>query len=143
MSTISNRSSLTVLALSLGLFLSSFAFVVAQTGGDPAITNPAGDPVVTNPSAQSGQGALVNPLKVNSLEGLLGLIVAAAVRIGTIILVLALVWVGFLFVAARGREEQLRTARSAFFWTVIGGLVLLGAQGLSAVIQSTANTLGS
>src|SRR3989344_277553 len=60
---------------------------------------------------------------------------------GTIILILMFVWVGFLFVAARGSEEKLRTARTAFFWTVIGGLILLGAEGIARVIQSTADTL--
>ena len=86
-------------------------------------------------------GTLVNPLKVNDLQGLLGLVVQAAVSIGTIILVLALVWTGFLFVAARGNEEKIRTARAALFWTVIGGLILLGATGLSQVIQSTATSV--
>ena len=69
------------------------------------------------------------------------LVLEAAIRIGTIILVLMFVWVGFLFVAARGNEEKLRTARMAFFWTVIGGLIILGAKGIAEVIQSTASTL--
>jgi hypothetical protein len=84
----------------------------------------------------------VNPLKVCSLEALLDLVLVAVIRIGTIVLIMMLVWVGFLFVTARGNEEKLRDARRAFFWTIIGGLILLGARGLSAVIQSTANTLG-
>ena len=83
----------------------------------------------------------MNPLKADSLEDLLSLVLKAAVRIGTIILILMFVWVGFLFVAARGSEEKLRTARTAFFWTVIGGLILLGAEGIARVIQSTADTL--
>lgn len=98
-------------------------------------------PTAPSGGASSGTGTLVNPLKADSLEGLLALIVRAVVRIGTIILVLALIWVGFLFVAARGNEEKLRNARQAFFWTIIGGLILLGAEGLSRVIQSTASAL--
>lgn len=95
-----------------------------------------------NPSG-SPQVPLTNPLQVDSLEGLLGLIIEAAVRIGTIVLILALVYVGFLFVTSRGNEEKIRDARRYFFWIVIGGLLVLGAKGLSEVIKSTATTLGT
>lgn len=114
--------------------LSGIAF--AETTATPPAAAPTS-------AAKSGQKTLVNPLKVNSLEGLLGLIIDAAVQLGTIVLILALVYVGFLFVAARGSEEKIRDARRYFFWIVIGGLLVLGAKGLSEVIKSTANTLGT
>lgn len=61
--------------------------------------------------------------------------------LGTIALVVALVWVGALFVFAQGAEEKIRDARNALMWTVIGGLVLLGAQSISIVIQNTVQSL--
>lgn len=73
--------------------------------------------------------------------GLLGLILDAIITLGTIVLVLALVWVGFLFVFAQGAEEKIRDARSALLWTVLGGLLLLGAKAISLVIQSTVEAL--
>lgn len=106
-------------------------------------TSPGPTSGVTSGGTSAGGQGLINPLKVNSLEGLLGLIIDAAVRLGTIVLVLALVYVGFLFVAARGQEEKIRDARRYFFWIVIGGLLVLGAKGLSEVIKATANTLGT
>ena len=54
-----------------------------------------------------------------------------------------LVYVGFLFVAARGNEEKISSARSALVWTVVGGLILLGASAISAVIQATVGTITS
>ena len=84
---------------------------------------------------------LVNPLKVDSLEGLLTLILEAVIDIGTIILVLAIVYVGFKFVIAQGSEEKIREARSALVWTVIGGLILLGANAIMLVIRETAANL--
>lgn len=113
----------------------------AATGTTPGSANTGLDQGSAN--SPDGSIRLVNPLKVDSIEGLLDLIIEAAIRIGTIILVLALIWVGFLFVAARGNPEKLSTARTAFIWTIIGGLILLGAKGLSEVIQSTATNLGS
>lgn len=85
---------------------------------------------------------LVNPLQnIDSFPDLLNAIIGAIVDIGFIVLILMLVFVGFKFVAAQGREEELRNARSALVWTVIGGLILLGAEAISLVVQSTAEAL--
>ncbi len=102
----------------------------------------------TGGAADSGVGtpstgnSLQNPLKnVSSLQDLLLAILGGVVMLGTIALVVALVWVGALFVFAQGAEEKIRDARNALMWTVIGGLVLLGAQSISIVIQNTVQSL--
>lgn len=85
---------------------------------------------------------LVNPLRgINSFEELLARLLEAVVRIGTIFLTVAIIWVGFLFVAARGNEEKVTRARQALLYTVIGGLILLGAQAIASVIQSTVESI--
>jgi hypothetical protein len=89
----------------------------------------------------TNEGALVNPLNACSIPQLLGVILEAVVYLGTIILVLMLVYVGFLFVMAQGKPDKLKEARTALLWTVIGGLLLLGAEGLAIVIKSTAEAL--
>ncbi len=88
----------------------------------------------------SGQ-TLANPLKFNSLDELLDGILAAVIKLGSVILTLALIWTGFKFVAARGNEEKIRSARTALMWTVIGGLILLGATAIKEVITSTVGSL--
>ncbi|MEA2701529.1 MAG: hypothetical protein QOE22_238 [Candidatus Parcubacteria bacterium] len=164
MSTVPTKQLLTTFVFALVIFLIPLAFASAQTctadnastvctGGkickegscqtpEAAPTATGGGSAGTTGNCGTTSGTLVNPLKVCSLEALLDLVLVAVIRIGTIVLIMMLVWVGFLFVTARGNEEKLRDARRAFFWTIIGGLILLGARGLSAVIQSTANTLG-
>lgn len=112
------------------------------TGGNPNPLPTGGneDPVSTggNPST-----ALINPLgSIDSLEELVNEIMKAVVRIGSILLTLAIIWVGFKFVVAQGNEEKLQEARGAFVWVVIGGLILLGAQAISLVIQQTVEGLG-
>ncbi|HEX8591368.1 MAG TPA: hypothetical protein VF696_01280 [Candidatus Paceibacterota bacterium] len=84
---------------------------------------------------------LINPLKVDSLEGLLDLVVEAAIDLGTIVLVLALIWTGFKFITAQGNPTEITNARKMLMWVLLGGLLLLGAKGLSEVIKSTATTL--
>ncbi|HEV7121224.1 MAG TPA: pilin [Candidatus Paceibacterota bacterium] len=98
----------------------------------------------TNPASGGNTSGtlLVNPLKgITSLPDLLKAVLGAIMEIGTIVLILALVWVGFSFVRAQGNPEELKKARSALVWTIIGGAILLGAQALSDVIQSTVNNL--
>lgn len=114
-------------------------FVAPALAVDTGGTNPA-DPGGTNPGGTTGV-TLVNPLKVDNLQDLLNIILDAVIYLGTIVLVIMLVWVGFLFVKAQGKPEELTKARQAFIWTIIGGLILLGARGIMTVIQSTANTL--
>ena len=118
-------------------------------GGDPAGTGGGRDPAGTgagrDPAGTGGfEGGLKNPLKdIDSLEDLLSAILEAVVRLGGIILVIAIVYVGFKFVVAQGNEEKIKEARSALVWTVIGGLILLGAQAISLVIQETASSFTS
>jgi hypothetical protein len=101
----------------------------------PASNNAAGQ-------QSGGNNVLVNPLKnISSLSGLLGAVLGAAVQLGTIILILAFVWIGFQFVRAQGKPAEIDKAKTALLWTCIGGLILLGAQALSSVIQSTVSSL--
>lgn len=107
---------------------------LAQSGS----TNPAGTPGSTN--AGTGAG-LINPLKVDSFDGLLRAILNGVIEIGTIVLILMLVYVGFMFVMARGNPTELQKAKSALLWTVIGGLVLLGATAIQVVISGTVESI--
>lgn len=109
-------------------------------GGNPpaASTDLGGNP----PSGAASGNLLVNPLKsIDSLPELLQALLGGLVEIGTIVLILALVWVGFSFVRAQGKPEELKKARSALVWTIIGGGILLGAQAISNLIQSTVSSL--
>lgn len=108
----------------------------------PTQTNGNNHPVGPSGTQSTGVTSLHNPLNnVNTLEDLLTAVLGAVISLGTIALVVALVWVGAQFVFAQGQEEKIRDARNALMWTVIGGLVLLGAQTISMVIQSTVGAL--
>lgn len=101
----------------------------------------SGSGTAVDKTGNSG-GTLVNPLNgINSLPELLTAILKAVVELGSLLLVFMLVYVGFLFVVAQGNEEKIRSAREALVWTVVGGLILLGAEAISLVIQSTAASL--
>lgn len=127
------------LAASALLAVASVAQAQVNPGGNPGGgVNPGG-----NPETTEGPRGLVNPLgdDVETLPQFLEAILKGVVDIGTIILIMMLVYVGFLFVAARGNAEKLQSAKSALVWTVVGGLILLGATAIQMVITETVKSL--
>ncbi|OGG76437.1 hypothetical protein A2950_00850 [Candidatus Kaiserbacteria bacterium RIFCSPLOWO2_01_FULL_55_19] len=91
-----------------------------------------------------GQGVqLINPLQSgNSLSSFLQQILAFVIRIGAVVVILMMVYVGFKFVTAQGNETKISEAKNMLLWTVIGALILLGAQVIAAGIQATVQSLG-
>jgi len=86
---------------------------------------------------------LKNPLKgdVKTLTGLLNLIMDAAMLILVPIIVLAIIWVGFMFVKARGNETEITNAKKAFMYVMIGSAIILGAKVILTIVESTINSL--
>lgn len=68
-------------------------------------------------------------------------ILAVVIRIGTVVVILMMVYVGYLFVAARGEPGEITKARQALLWTVVGALILLGAQVIAIGIRATVQAL--
>jgi hypothetical protein len=86
---------------------------------------------------------LINPLKAGtSLESLLNSIMDFVIRLGTIVVIVMLVFVGYKFVAARGNDAKLVEARKMLLWTIIGALVLLGAKAISMALLATVQAIG-
>lgn len=82
-----------------------------------------------------------NPLKVDSVADVMKIFFDALVQLGSVAVVLSIIYAGFLFVVARGNPEELKKAKTTLYWTIIGALVLLGAQVIASVIENTLNRL--
>ena len=82
-------------------------------------------------------GSFVNPLNFGTLPAFLNAILDAVILIAFPILVLFLVYSGFLFISAQGNPAKLADARKIFIWTLIGALLVLGAKALSLAIEAT------
>jgi hypothetical protein len=46
-----------------------------------------------------------------------------------------------LFVVSKGNPEELKKAKTTLYWTIIGALILLGAQVIAKIIENTLKTL--
>ncbi len=100
----------------------------------------AGSPSVAL-AACSTQGGLCNPLAYTDLTTFLQQLLKIVAQIGFPVIILFIVYIGFLFISAEGKPEKLKTARSYLFWAIVGSLIVIGAQALSLAIQATVNQL--
>ena len=93
-------------------------------------------------SAGTNNVTLVNPLGAGAtLSTLVTDVLNFVIRIGAIVIIFILTYVGYLFVAARGNATKISDARRALLWTIVGALILLGAQAISLGIQATVQAL--
>jgi hypothetical protein len=91
-----------------------------------------------NSGCDQSQGKICNPLGTTStVPDLIKTILKGALTIGIPVVALAIIYCGFLFVVARGKPEELKKAKDALLWTVIGAAVLLGAYAIAQMISST------
>lgn len=133
------------------IFFSLVPIVFAQNAppGGNVNTPPGGNTTQIINAGPSGPNVtLINPLNAGtSLESFLINILQFIVRIGAIVIILMVVFVGYKFVAARGNSTKIEEARTMLLWTVVGALVLLGAeaiaQGICATVQALSNGTGS
>lgn len=87
-------------------------------------------------------GKIWNPIKVCSLVDFVKTILEGVIKIGIPIIALAIVYSGFLFVAARGNAEKINKAKRALLYTVIGAAILLGSWAIAKLISDTVLELG-
>lgn len=118
-------------------FLFPYAIpVAAETGDNDGAA--VSDAVVSKDTMQDTAAVqLINPINYNSLKELVTAIIDVIIQIAVPIAALFLIYSGYLFVSARGSEDDLKKAKSIFLWTLVGIAVLLGAKLLSGVIEGT------
>jgi len=92
--------------------------------------------------AQGGNpGRFENPIAFDTLSDFLVAVLNVIVTIALPIIVLAIIYTGFLFVSAGGNEEKLKKAKQAIVWTLIGAMIILGAFVLSKAISGTVDEI--
>lgn len=79
---------------------------------------------------------LINPIKVDSIQGLLEAVLAIIVVLATPIIVFFIIYAGFLYVTARGNAEQVKQATRALTYAVIGGVIVLGAMAIATIVKN-------
>lgn len=85
---------------------------------------------------------LMNPLgEGTTLATFMSRLLQLVVQIGFPVIVLYIIFIGFKFVQASGKPEELAKVRDMFFWALVGSLIVLGAQALVIAINATVEAL--
>jgi len=95
--------------------------------------------------AQTGpgpSGRFTNPIDYDTLAQFLVALLDVIIQLAFPVIVLAVIYTGFLFVKAQGKPEGLTTAKNALLWTLIGAMLILGAFVLSEAICGTIRDIG-
>lgn len=111
-------------------------FKTPTTGGGFK-TPTTGGPNTGGNAGSGGSARLDNPLKNDSLIGFFNDLLDVVMVFAVPIIVLFIIFSGFKYVTARGNSEAIATANRALLYAVIGGVLILGAKVLLAVISGT------
>lgn len=83
-----------------------------------------------------------NPLSgISTIPDFINELLSIVIMIAIPVIVIMIVYSGFLFVTARGNEERVSKARTNFLYVVIGTAVILGAKLLASAIAETIQSL--
>lgn len=92
---------------------------------------------------QSGSGnvpvGLTNPIRgVDTIYELVTLVLNnIVIPIGSVVVIIMIIYSGFLFVTARGNPDKIEDAKRTLLYVVIGSAILLGASVISLAIGGT------
>ncbi len=96
----------------------------------------------------SGTGSQVIPPVQNPLKGANDLMSFIRAILNNIIMPIAavgvvfwIIWSGFQYLLAQGNPTKIKAANTQLLWSLIGAGILLGAAGISAVVERTVREL--
>lgn len=70
-----------------------------------------------------------------SIEDLLLAALNVFIVVATPIVVLYIIYAGFLYVTAKGNAEQVQQATRALTYAIIGGVIIIGATAIAAIVS--------
>ena len=96
----------------------------------------------TPPPGGSTPPQLENPIEADNLTTFLRDVLEAIVTLLIPIVVVFIVIAGFRFVMAQGNEEKLKKAKKNLLYVLIGTAIVIGANIILLIIDSTVTSLG-
>ncbi|MFZ2621291.1 MAG: hypothetical protein WAX37_02170 [Minisyncoccia bacterium] len=99
-------------------------------------------------SSQGGSNTVISiniPNPTTAGSNLMSLITAllnnVVMPVAAVAVVMWIIWAGFSYVLAQGNPKKIEIAHQRLIWSLIGAGILLGAVGISAVVQGTINSV--
>jgi len=92
---------------------------------------------LTSPFGVEGKTVkLENPLKTETLEGLLENIINFVFNLSLVAAPLLIIIAGFYFVTSMGEPERIKTAKTIIIYTLVGFAIIMLAKGFVSVVRS-------
>ena len=118
----------------------------AQTGGGDNSGNATGGGDQQPNATGGGDGGNVsvtieNPLGDKTIQDFFLDLLDVLLVFALPIIVFFIIYAGFLYVTARGNAEQVKIASRALLYSVLGGVIILGARLILALIQGTVESI--
>lgn len=125
------------------MYTLSMNFIKKGFGKVALIALALGFPIISfadltnTPCSSSDAGKISNPISACSIPALIQTVLIGLIKISIPVIAVAIIYCGFLFVAARGNPEKISKAKGALLYTLIGAAVLLGSWAIATLISST------
>lgn len=112
----------------IGLFIFVLMMPIMFLNADTSITTTIQNPLGDN---------------IKDIPSFIKEVINIVLVVGVPIIVLAIIYTGFLFVKAQGNSEQITKAKDALTYTLIGAALLLGAFVIAEAIGATVEDIKS
>lgn len=119
--------------LSIYLFILGLFVIPVFINAQPVNQQQNSSGVVTIPNPTNAGSDLMSVLRT--------LLNKVVMPIAAVAVVVWIVWAGFTYVTANGKPDKIKEAHARLLWALIGAGILLGAAGISAVVESTVRGL--
>lgn len=87
------------------------------------------------------QATLENPLQsTGTLPALVGAVLNIFIILVTPIIAFFIIYAGFLYVTGQGNPAKLQQAHKALIYAIIGGVIIIGAGAITAIVQDTVSS---
>ncbi|MEQ1561227.1 MAG: hypothetical protein ABL899_00725 [Nitrospira sp.] len=130
------------------ILLASFILIpfvtTAQNGINPGEIKPIPSHTSTPAPTQNDIDIYIpNPTNAgdNLISVLKTLLEKVVMPVAAVAIVCWIIWAGFQFVMAQGNPNAIKDAKNNLLWALIGAGILLGAVGISTVVQNTVSSL--
>lgn len=121
------------------IFITVFSFILLPLAGTLVLAQGGNDALPTQPGKEPLE--LKNPIKADNLIELLNLVVDAAMYVLIPLIVLAIIYTGFLFIKARGEPKAITDAKQMFMYVIIGAAIILASKLIIALVTNTITSL--
>jgi len=96
-----------------------------------------------NPLCQNTGDGTVCSSPIGTVTEFIERILNIVIMIGIPIVVLALIWAGFLYVKAQGSPDKITEAHKTLLWTIVGAALLMGSWAIANAIKETVEDIGT